>query len=165
MPTGQRVTREFKEAIVRKLLTRGNQSVQEFCDQQNLALSTVTRWRSESANVLGMKSKKNKLKYSSEQILKIISETHSLAEEELGRYLRENGLHTNQLTEWRESILQSMQRAKANPNKKDERDAKIKDLEKNLRKKDAALAEASALLILQKKIQLIWPMEKEDEDV
>ena len=46
---------------------------------------------------------------------------------------------------------------------KDERDIEIKDLKKNLRKKDAALAEVSALLILQKKANLLWPSPNEDE--
>lgn len=45
----------------------------------------------------------------------------------------------------------------------DERDEKIKDLERELRRKDKALAEASALLILQKKIDLIWGNKGEDE--
>ena len=88
---------------------------------------------------------------SSENILKIISETYSLNEEDLGLYLRKNGLHSAQIAEWRASILTSMNRPKIYINKKDARDSKIKDLEKDLFKKDKALAEVSALLILQKK--------------
>ena len=164
MGTTKRFSEEFKQAAVKKLLTHGNQSISEFCQENNLALSSVTKWQHNCANVSGMKSKTNKSKYSSENILKIISETHSLSEEELGLYLRKNGLHSNQLTEWRADILSAMNQPKVHVNKKDERDAEIKDLKRNLRKKDAALAEASALLILQKKIQLIWPMPKEDED-
>jgi hypothetical protein len=112
-----------------------------------------------------MKHKKDKSKYSAEKVLKIISETYSLNEEDLGIYLRKNGLHTNQLTEWRTSFLTSVNQPKLNLNKKDERDIEIKDLKKNLRKKDAALAEVSALLILQKKANLLWPSPNEDEDL
>ena len=97
--------------------------------------------------------------------MKIISETYSLNEEDLGIYLRKNGLHTNQLTEWRSGILSSMSQPKVKLNKKDDRDIEIKDLKKNLRKKDAALAEVSALLILQKKANLLWPSPNEDEDL
>ena len=111
-----------------------------------------------------MKINKNKQKYSAEQILNIISETHSLNEEDLGIYLRKNGLYSHQLTQWRKDILLLMNQPKVQVNKVDERDLRIKDLEKNLKKKDAALSEASALLILQKKIHLIWPMKKEDEE-
>ena len=56
-----------------------------------------------------------------------------------------------------------MNQQKANPQKKDERDIEIKDLKKNLHKKNAALAEVSALLILQKKANLLWPQPSEDE--
>lgn len=164
MGTSQRFSKEFKEAIVKKLISRGSKTIEQFCNENNLAISTVSRWQSECANVLEMKNNKDKSKYSAEKILKIISETYSLNEEDLGIYLRKNGLHSNQLTEWRSSFLSSINQPKVNPHKKDDRDVKIKDLEKNLRKKDAALAEVSALLILQKKANLLWPSPNEDED-
>ncbi len=164
MGTPKRFSEEFKQAVVKKLLARGKQSISDFCRENNLALSSVTKWQRECANVPAMKLKANRSKYSAESILKFISETYSLGEEELGLYLRKNGLHAQQLSDWRSSFLSSINQPKVHINKKDERDVKIKDLERNLRKKDAALAEASALLILQKKIQLIWPIPKEDED-
>jgi transposase-like protein len=163
MGTNQRFSKDFKEAIVKKLLNRGSQTIAEFCSSNNLGVSTVTTWQKNCANVSEMKNKKNNSKYSAEEILKIISETYSLNEEYLGVYLRKNGLHSNQLTEWRSSFLTSMNQPKLNLNKKDERDVEIKDLKKNLRKKDAALAEVSALLILQKKANLLWPSPDEDE--
>ena len=165
MRTTKRFSKEFKEAIVKKLISRGNKTMEQFCNENNVALSSVSRWQSECANVLEMKHKKDKSKYSAEKILRIISETYSLNEEDLGIYLRKNGLHTNQLTEWRSGILSSMSQPKVKLNKKDDRDIEIKDLKKNLRKKDAALAEVSALLILQKKANLLWPSPNEDEDL
>lgn len=165
MGRSRNFSKEFKDSIVRKLLSRGNKTVEQFCSENNLALSTVSRWQTNCGNVLEMKYKKDKSKYSSEKILKAISETYSLSEEDLGIYLRKNGLHSSQLEEWRVSFLALMSQPKINLNKKDERDVRIKDLEKNLRKKDAALAEVSALLILQKKANLLWPSANEDEDI
>ena len=165
MRTTKRFSEEFKEAVVKKLISRGNKTLEQFCNENNLALSSVSRWQSQCANVLEMKHKKDKSKYSGENILKIISETYSLNEEDLGIYLRKNGLHSNQLTEWRLGILSSMNQSKVNPHKKDERDVEIKELKKNLHKKNAALAEVSALLILQKKANLLWPQPSEDEDL
>lgn len=156
----QKFAKEFKEAIVKKLLHRGSQTIPDFCEANNVAVSTVSRWQSECANTSEMKTKKNKSKYSSENILKIVSETHLLNETDLGLYLRKHGLHSNQVNEMRSSILTSMKLPKINLNKKDDRDIKIISLEKDLKSKNAALAEATALLILQKKIDLIWPMEK-----
>ena len=157
MGTSKKFSQEFKQAIVKKLLSRGENTVEQFCVENGLALSTVTRWQSECANVTRMNHKRNKSKLSPENILKIISETYALSEEDLGLYLRKNGLHTSQITQWRTDILASMNQPKIFINKKDARDSKINDLEKNLRKKDAALAEVSALLILQKKANLLWP--------
>lgn len=163
MGTSKKFSEEFKQAIVKKLLSRGKQTIEQFCEENGLALSSVTRWQSECANVSEMNHKKNKSKVSSENILKIISETYSLNEEDLGLYLRKNGLHSAQITEWRENILTSMNRPKIFINKKDARDSKIKDLEKDLFKKDKALAEVSALLILQKKVSLLWGKQTEGE--
>lgn len=163
MGTSRKFSPEFKQAIVKKLLSRGELTVEQFCQQNGLVLSTVTRWQSDCANVSRMNHKKNKSKLSSENILKIISETYSLSDEDLGLYLRKHGLHTAQITEWRTSFLSSVNQPKIFINKKDERDLKINDLEKNLRKKDAALAEVSALLILQKKANLLWPDPITDE--
>ncbi len=148
MRTTQRYNQEFREAVVKKLLSRGSKTIEEFCNENNLAYSTVTFWQRQCANVLDVKNKKNKSKYSAEKVLQIISETYSLSEEELGVYLRTNGLHSNQITEWKKNIVSSMNQPKVQVFKKDERDLKIIELEKNLKRKDAALAEASALLIL-----------------
>lgn len=163
MGTGTKFSKEFKDAIVKKVLNRGPKTIQEFCDDHNLKLSTVTRWISKCGSVAAMKNKKNGSVNPAEKIFKIVFETYSLNEEELGLYLRKNGLHSNQLAEWRSSFLDSVNKPKVNFLKKDDRDLKIKDLEKNLRKKDAALAEVSALLILQKKAHLLWPSPSEDE--
>ena len=135
MRTTKRFSKKFKEAIVKKLISRGNKTLEQFCNENNLALSSVSRWQSQCANVLEMKHKKDKSKYSGENILKIISETFSLNEEDLGIYLRKNGLHSNQLTEWRSGILSSMNQSKVNPHKKDERDVEIKELKNNLHKR------------------------------
>jgi len=163
MGTSKKFSQEFKQAIVKKLLSRGKQTVEQFCEENGLALSTVTRWQSECANVSEMNHKKNKSKVSSENILKSISETYSLNEEDLGLYLRKNGLHSAQIAEWRSTFLSSVNKPKIFLNKKDARDSKIKDLEKDLFKKDKALAEVSALLILQKKVSLLWGKRTEDE--
>ena len=104
MGTSKRFSQEFKQAVVKKMLSRGKQTIKQFCEENGLALSTVTLWQSECANVSVMNNKKNKSKLSSENILKIISETYSLSEEDLGLYLRKNGLHSAQIAEWRQDI-------------------------------------------------------------
>lgn len=157
-------SREFKEAIVSKIVNRGDQTIDEICEREGLAKSTATKWLQTHANVGVMTKQKTSKKWSPEQKLKAIIETSAMSEEEFGGFLRREGLHSHQLQEWRQEVLTSLQsaprRLKAT---KDERDQKIKAIERELRRKDKALAEASALLILQKKIDLIWGNKNEEE--
>lgn len=81
--------------------------------------------------------------------LKAIIDTAGLAETELGLYLRREGLYSTQIAEWRAEILAHF--AATPTPKKDARDETIRQLEREILRKDKALAEASALLILQKK--------------
>ena len=117
MGTSKRFSPEFKQAIVKKLLSRGELTVEQFCEDNGLALSTVTRWQSECANVSKMNYKKIKSKLSSENILKIISETYSLNVEDLGLYLPKTGLHSAQIAEGRLSFLSSVNKPKFYLNK------------------------------------------------
>jgi hypothetical protein len=94
------------------------------------------------------------MKWTAEAKLKAIVETAGLAEHEFGLYLRREGLYATQITEWRAEILAHFA-ARATP-KKDARDETIRQLEREILRKDKALAEAAALLILQKKVDGIW---------
>jgi hypothetical protein len=92
--------------------------------------------------------------WTAEAKLKAIVETTGLAETELGLYLRREGLYSTQIAAWRAEIFAHFA-AKPTP-KKDARDETIRQLEREILRKDKALAEASALLILQKKVDVIW---------
>lgn len=100
------------------------------------------------------------MKWTAEAKLKAIVETSGLGESEVGTYLRREGLYSSQISEWRAEIIEHFG---TKPKfAKDERDEKIRNLEREILRKDKALAEASALLILQKKVDLIWGSKGED---
>ena len=84
-----------------------------------------------------------------------VSDLRHATEAEVGEYLRREGLYAAELEEWKGQMMASLE-AKSKAPSKDERDEKIKQLEREILRKDKALAEASALLILQKKAALIW---------
>ncbi len=89
------------------------------------------------------------MKWTAEAKLKAIVETAGLAEDELGLYLRREGLYSHQITAWRAEVMAHFEtRPKC---AKDARDEIIRQLEREILRKDKALAEASALLILPKK--------------
>jgi len=75
---------------------------------------------------------------------------------ELGELLRKEGLYSHQIDEWKADIVKALTPKVGRPRVKDDRDQRIKELERDVHRKDKALAEASALLILQKKVNLIW---------
>ncbi len=87
---------------------------------------------------------------------RVVQEAHGLRDSALGALLRREGLHEAQLTAWRaaaEAALAAPTRARATPAV----DAKrIQELERELRRKDKALAETAALLVLTTKLETIW---------
>ena len=91
--------------------------------------------------------------WSWEKKLEIMVEASRLGEEELGAFLRERGLHEAQLVEWREQVQGALtpNRRKVSPEAR-----RNQKLEKELRRKDKALAEVGALLALSKKVQELW---------
>lgn len=106
-----------------------------------------------------MSKKKRSKKWNAKQKLKAVSDTLSANETELGTYLRKEGLHSQELNEWQDQALASLEsNAKPGPTREEfeKLQAENKRLEREVQRKDKALAEASALLILQKKIALIW---------
>ena len=103
-------------------------------------------------------SKKSPNEWSPEEKLKTVLEAAPLSNEQLGAFLRSKGLHETHLQQWRIQMLHGLgQSPKIKPTKKNAADSKqIRQLEKELLRKDKALAETAALLVLKKKVQEIW---------
>ena len=89
-----------------------------------------------------------------------------MSETELGALLRREGVHEADLTAWQaaaEAALSPDHRAAPSPEQqRDQR--RIQELERELRRKEAALAETAALLVLKKKVQAIWGDEDDATD-
>ena len=154
--TARRIfSQEFKDAIITKIVNRGSKSVVQVCAEEGISLSTAYGWLSRDT-LPSMKNKASAKKWSPKEKLKAVTETQSMSEGEIGIYLRREGLHSQQLNDWRSQVLMSLEVSPKTFAAKDGRDAQIKDLEREILRKDKALAEAAALLILQKKVDLIW---------
>ena len=102
--------------------------------------------------------------WSAEEKLKAVLEAASIADEQLGAFLRKKGIHESHLEQWRMQMLGGL--GKRRPaGKSSHRSADIKrirSLEKELRRKDKALAETAALLVLKKKVREIWGDEEDN---
>lgn len=98
--------------------------------------------------------------WSGENKLAVVIETAGLNEEELAEYCRRKGLYVEQISRWRNAAIAGAQTLR--PLSIEERRElqqerkKTRQLEKELRRKDKALAETAALLVLQKKARAIW---------
>ena len=104
--------------------------------------------------------------WSGENKLAVVIETASLNEEQLSEYCRRKGLYAEQIARWKEGAIagneSSRSLTKAERQALKEERKKNRYLEKELNRKEKALAETAALLVLKKKAQALWG-EPEDE--
>jgi transposase len=155
---------ELKASIIARMLPPTNAMVSELARETGIPKDTLYTWRRKAGK--GGVSIREKLGtgLSSEEKFNVVLETASLSEIELGEYCRRKGLFPQQITAWREVCTQAHTPldSKAERKKMSTQTREIKRLEAELRRKEKALAEAAALLILQKKVRSLWA-EHEDE--
>jgi transposase-like protein len=104
--------------------------------------------------------------WSPEAKFAVLVETASMTEIQISEYCRSNGLYPEQVKDWKASFMEGVQLAGKQQHQK-QREAKedkkrIKALERELKRKDKALAEAAALLVLRKKLNALWGENEED---
>jgi transposase len=139
---------------VTQILTRGDRTITSVCEEAGVSRRTATKWVQLCGTVTTHPTQRGHMKWTAEAKLKALVETAGLAENELGLYLRREGLYSHQIMAWRAEVIEYFEtRPKCAKNARDET---IRQLEREILRKDKALAEASALLILQKKVDLIW---------
>ena len=153
-----------KEAMVLKLTSPGAPSACALAQEVDIPQSTLSRWVREYAMVGtagGVMKERRPKDWSAEEKLDAVLEYEKLEEEQRGIYLREKGLHSVHIERWRSQIIEGLKGSR--PGKKDPRDKKIKELERELGRKEKALAETAALLVLKKKAQAIWGDNEEEK--
>lgn len=158
----KRYSAERKASVIEKMMPPHNTPISELVAETGISDVTLYTWRKQ-ARVEGIAvpaDGKNPEKWSSEDKFAIVLEAASLNEAELAEYCRRKGLYVEQIAAWRKACLQanadSAAQAKARREQSKQDRKQIKKLEQELRRKDKALAEAAALLVLQKKAQAIW---------
>ena len=158
---------EAKEAIVKQALGNSSYSHAEIARMNNIGYSTLKKWLKAVGEGKPLKSSNRTVRrqgfdYSSR--FNHVFSTSNLDEEAIGIYCREQGIYSHQLSQWREELMANSGNKKNEHQLSELRKAKseIKSLKKELRRKEKALAEASALLILKKKADLIWGDQEDD---
>lgn len=89
-------TEEYKNTILKKLQPPESKSVMEICKEENIHKSTIYGWINkarEEGELIPNSHPSNHQKWRSVDKMRIVMETYSLNEEELGAYCRKHGLY------------------------------------------------------------------------
>ena len=87
-----------------------------------------------------------------EEKLRLLLKARALADEQLGEFLRREGIREGDLERWEQEALGGLQRGPSDAGKS----RQIRELERRVHKSEKRLKEANALLELQKKVQALW---------
>jgi transposase len=151
---------ELKDSILAKMLPPNNVSVPQLAKESGIPRDTLYGWRRQAAGRarLGATLATPVGVLSSEEKFAVVVETATLNELEVSEYCRRQGLFPEQIAAWRTSCRranEALPSAAERAERRAER-AQIAALTRELQRKDRALAEAAALLVLQKKVRAIW---------
>lgn len=151
----------FIEQALVKVHTRGDRTLREVAEELGVNFYTIQRWlkvrKIVRTDVAGREKRPDE--WQRDERFAALLETHGLNEEQVSAWCRERGLFPHHLEQWKEAFRAADPVPAKGPSDKAlaKENAKLK---KELHRKDKALAEAAALLVLQKKFQALWADEE-----
>ena len=155
---GTRYSEAFIEQALVKVYSRGDRTVQSVAEELNVNCHTVKNWMKRKVvgtHVVSATKEKRPQDWNAEEQLEALHETHGLSGETLQAWCRERGLFAHHLSNWKTAFCAE---GKAAPDAREIRLLKDENgqLKRELVRKEKALAEAAALLVLQKKFRALW---------
>ena len=157
-----RYPKEFKEQVLKRLLPPNAESVKRVAKETGVSHQTLRNWMQEAHihDLVQSLPPEPPSSISTSEKFRIVVETLSMSEDELSEYARKAGLYVMQIKEWRDICINANE---ADDVKKRSIQKELKavkkennELKKDLRKKEKALAQTAALLVLRKKAEAIW---------
>ena len=127
-----------------------------------VGVDTLERWRSDS-----LSRPARERAWTAAARLEAVITTASMDEAAKSAWCREHGVYPQQLQQWRDSACQALaepEEARASPQQTKHDRRRIKELEREVRRKDKALAETAALLVLSKKLEAIFNKDKGEDE-
>jgi transposase-like protein len=152
----------FKDRVVARLLPPESASVEDVAREVGVGAQTLERWRSD---VLSQPARERV--WTAPARLEALIATAGMDEAARSAWCREHGVYAQQLQQWRESAMQALaepEEARASPQQTKQDRRRIKELEREVRRKDKALAETAALLVLSKKVAAIFNKDKGEDE-
>lgn len=167
-----RYSDEFKASVIQKMMPPNNVAVSQLVRETGISDVTLYTWRrkalSQGVPVPGDGKKPDQ--WTPDNPLAVIIETAPLNAVELAEYCRKKGLFAEQIQQWKDAFVSSrsvqpnhqnrQQKKLSDEHRNDKKN--IKKRERELKRKDKALAETAALLVLTKKAQEIWGEPEDD---
>jgi len=124
-----------------------------------VSVTTLERWRADA-----LSTPARERVWTAAARLQAVITTASMDEAQRSTWCRENGIYPTELQQWKENAtaaLGEVPEERVTPQQRRDAKKRIKELERDLRRKDKALAETTALLVLSKKLEAIL---QRDED-
>ena len=157
-----RYSQERKDAVIRRMMPPENTPVPVLVEETGISDVTLYHWRKQ-ARAQGLVvpgDGRNPENWSPQDKFAVVLETASMNEVELAEYCRKKGLFAEQIAAWKENCLQGNATAaeQSKTARKRERitQQEVKRLTRDLHRKEKALAETAALLVLRKKMHAVW---------
>ncbi len=151
---------EVQQAAVRRYLT-SDISYRELSLQVGASAWTLRGWvkRHQSGAMTKPKpgARSTEQRTPSEK-LQLLLKAQRLPDDELGEFLRREGLREGDLERFEQEALEAMQGAHAQREPRKQ----LAEVERRAQKAEKRLREANALLALQKKVQALWADEDDD---
>jgi len=153
-------TPAFRAQALAKVFNRGTRNVQSIATELNMSYHTLKNWMREEkkkASSVSEPTMRRPSDWSAAERLQALLDTHALDETARNAWCRAQGVYPQQLHAWRLEFEQGEPPPAATARSElRELKAANQQLERELKRKEKALAEAAALLVLQKKYQALW---------
>ena len=149
-----RYGQKFKERVVARLLPPESSSVEAVSQTVGISVTTLERWRAE---VLANPAGNEVRHWTPAARLEAVIATAAMNQSARSGWCREHGVYPTELEAWKQDAIGGLGEPRETESvamKQDRR--RIKELERELHRKDKALAETAALLVLSKKLAAIF---------
>lgn len=137
-----------------RLLAPESAALDDVAREAGVGVGTLERWRSEA-----LSRPARERTWTAVARFNAVLTTAAMDEASKSAWCRAKGVYPQELVAWRQAATQALaepEEARASPQETRQDRQRIKDLERELRRKDHALAETAALLVLSKKVAAIF---------
>ena len=149
-----RYGQQFKERVVARLLPPESSPVAEVSAKVGISVATLERWRAEC---LAHASGGEPRRWTPAARLEAVIATAGLDATARAAWCREQGLYLAELDAWKRDAIAGLGEPRASSAVEARQDRRrVKELERELHRKDKALAETAALLVLSKKLSAVF---------